>query len=144
MMKDWKSIQQGFKKAVDEIKASGGTVTVKDLNDWAVQCHEANASWWQDIHTGERIDRNRMELLMLIVTEVAEMAEGVRKDHPDKHLPHRKALEVEAADLFIRLMDFCGAYRLDIDGAVREKMEYNRTREDHTHEARRKPGGKKV
>lgn len=34
----------------------------------------------------------------------------------------------ELADVFVRLMDTCGRLGVDIDRAVAEKMEYNRTR----------------
>lgn len=115
----------------------------KNLNDYAQECHEANIKWWQDIETGERIERNQGELLMLMVSEIAEAMEGLRKGLMDNKLPHRKAVEVELADLFIRLGDFCSAYGIDLEGAYQEKMEYNRTREDHTHEHRRGEGGKK-
>ncbi len=72
------------------------------------------------------------------------MLEGLRKGLPDEHLPHRTAEEVEAADIFIRLMDYCGARKLDILGAAIEKMEYNDQRPDHKLEARYAAGGKKI
>ncbi len=37
---------------------------------------------------------------------------------------------------------YCEHHDYDLDGAFNEKMEYNRTREDHTHEARKIAGGK--
>lgn len=45
----------------------------------------------------------------------------------------------------IAAIDLYAAQRkLDLPGALTEKLEYNRTRADHTHEERRKDGGKKV
>ncbi len=35
----------------------------------------------------------------------------------------------ELADVIIRVLDACGAWQIDIDTAVREKIAYNRTRE---------------
>jgi NTP pyrophosphatase (non-canonical NTP hydrolase) len=34
----------------------------------------------------------------------------------------------ELADIVIRVMDICGHYGIDLDAAIAEKMEYNRTR----------------
>jgi hypothetical protein len=69
--------------------------------------------------------------------------EGLRKDTMDKHLPHRKTECVELADAFIRMMDYIGEFHPDFGEAVVEKLVYNRSRKDHTTEARLAPGGKK-
>lgn len=113
------------------------------LNQLAADCHEANQHWWHHPATGERLDRNKGELLMLIVSEVAEAMEGERKNLMDDHLPHRKMAEVELADVLIRLFDYAGAYGYDLDGAVAEKRAYNAQRADHKPEARLAAGGKK-
>lgn len=85
-----------------------------DLNALATEIHAANAHWWHDPATGERLDRNKGEMLMLIVSELSEAMEGERKDLMDDHLPHRKMAEVELADVLIRVFDFAGGwgYRL--------------------------------
>lgn len=114
-----------------------------DLNDYALECHTAASKWWHDIHTGERLERNKGELLMLIVSELAEAMEGERKGLRDSHLPDRSMAEVEIADTLIRLFDYAGAYGYDLEGAYRAKMAYNASRIDHTLEARRAAGGKK-
>lgn len=113
------------------------------LNQLRDSCHEANKQWWQNPATGERITRNKGELLMLIVSEVAECMEGERKDLMDTHLPHRKMAEVELADVLIRIFDYAGAFGYDLDGAVSEKLAYNASRADHKAEARLRAGGKK-
>jgi NTP pyrophosphatase (non-canonical NTP hydrolase) len=113
------------------------------LNDYADIVHEANAKWWTDLDTGFRIERNKAELICLMHSELSEAMEGERKDLMDDHLPHRKMVEVELADCLIRIFDYAGAYGLDLEGAYQEKMTYNRTRADHTPEARRATGGKK-
>lgn len=113
------------------------------LNEYSAVCHSENKRWWEDVQTGEPIERNRGELLMLIVSEVAEAMEGARKGIPDDKLPHRSMEEVELADALIRIFDYAGAYGLDLEGALAEKLIYNRQREDHTHEARRQAGGKR-
>ena len=75
--------------------------------------------------------------LFLMISEIVEAGEGVRKgDLMDDHLPHRKMLEVELADMVIRCFDTARALKLDVAGAITEKMAYNMTREY-------KHGGKK-
>lgn len=113
------------------------------LNDLARQIHTDNAHWWHDPKTGERLTRNKGEMLMLMVSEISEAMEGERKGLMDTHLPHRPMAEVELADLFIRALDYAGAYGFDLDGAIAEKRIYNATRADHKPEARLAAGGKK-
>jgi NTP pyrophosphatase (non-canonical NTP hydrolase) len=113
------------------------------LNDLARECHEANQRWWYHPATGERLERNKGELLMLIVSEVAEAMEGERKNLMDDHLPHRKMAEVELADILIRVFDYAGAFGYDLDGAVAEKRAYNAQRPDHKTEARLRADGKR-
>lgn len=113
------------------------------LNEIAKYCHTVNTKWWYDIETGEKLDRNKGEMLMLMVSEIAEAMEGERKNLMDTHLPHRKMVEVELADALIRIFDYCGAYGFDIGGAFCEKINYNKTRKDHTVEERLKENGKK-
>ena len=113
------------------------------LNHLAKKCRQANDKWWKDPKTGKPIERNRAELLMLIVSEIAEAMEGERKSLMDDKLPHRKMAEVELADALIRIFDYSGGFGYDIGGAFVEKMEYNRTRKDHSAEERLKANGKK-
>lgn len=114
-----------------------------NLNDYAKEVHKLHEKWWLDIHTGERLKRNKGEQLMLIVSEVSEAMEGARKDLMDDHLPHRKMEEVEMADAIIRILDYCAGHGLDLEGAYQEKMAYNAVRADHKPENRAKEGGKK-
>lgn len=114
-----------------------------NLNEYAAEVHAANAKWWHDIETGERLTRNKGEMQMLIVSEIAEAMEGTRKGLMDDHLPHRTMEEVEMADALIRILDYCAGHGLDIEGAYQEKMEYNARRADHKPEYRKMTGGKK-
>lgn len=175
-----------------------------NLEHWVTTCHLAAHNWWHDAQ-GNRLQRNPGELMMLVVSELAEAMEGERKGLMDHKLPHRKMAEVEMADAFIRLCDFCGGFGLklnrhsyvaandgfnrgeyllhlcslaadvefwlsrghvnnasmeaselassiqeycracgyDLEGAAREKLAFNATRIDHTHEHRAGVGGKK-
>jgi NTP pyrophosphatase (non-canonical NTP hydrolase) len=116
---------------------------VQLLSDTCFKASE-EAKWWHDIDTGERLDRNKGEMMTLIHSEISEAYEGVRKNAMDDHLPHRKAEEVEMADALIRIFDYCGGHDLDVAGALVEKMAYNKQRQDHKVENRRKDGGKKT
>jgi NTP pyrophosphatase (non-canonical NTP hydrolase) len=113
------------------------------LNDYRDQCHAANQKWWTDVHTGFPISRNKGELLMLMVSEIAEAMEGERKDLMDDKIPSRKMAEVELVDAIIRIFDYAGGFGYDLQGAFEDKMRFNASRKDHSHEARKQVGGKK-
>lgn len=106
-------------------------------------CHHRawNAGWWHDPKTGNKIQRPVPECLMLMVSELGEAMEAHRKNLMDDHLPHRKGVDVEIADVIIRAFDFIGGFGIDV-GVVVEKMFYNDTRADHKPENRVKAGGK--
>lgn len=131
-----------------------------------VHASNAAAGWWSDVKTGESIlhTRNVPEMLMLIVSEVAEAMEGHRKNLMDDKLQHRPMLQTELVDAVIRILDLAGSRmaierenvaRIEAANGCRsahdlnpfgdiliEKMNYNRTRADHQIENRRKAGGK--
>ena len=108
--------------------------------------HQLNQRFWHDLKTGKPVE-DTPELLAskiaLMHSELSEALEGLRKGEPDKHLPHRAAEEVELADAVIRIFDYCARRGFDIGAAMAEKLEYNKTREDHSDAARRAAGGKK-
>ena len=113
-----------------------------NLNDYGRVCHVANSKWWYD-EAGNKLSRNKGEMLCLIHSEISECMEGERKNLMDDKLPHRPMAEVELADALIRIFDYCCAHGYDLDGAFHEKMAYNATRKDHTYEARKAENGKK-
>lgn len=113
-----------------------------NLNGYAQQSHADSHKWWFAAD-GTPVIRDDGTLLMLMVSELSEAMEGVRKDLMDDKLPHRKMVEVELADCLIRIFDYAGAKDLDLEGAYLEKRAYNAQRADHTHEARAAAGGKK-
>jgi hypothetical protein len=113
------------------------------LNELARDCHADNEHWWRNPATGERLNRNKGEMICLMHSELSEAMEGERKDLMDDHLPHRRMAEVELADVLIRIFDYCGAFGYDLDGAVAEKRAYNKQRADHKAEARLAANGKR-
>lgn len=118
----------------------------KTLNEIANQIHAINKEkgFWDK-------ERNVGEMLMLVVTELAEALEAHRKgEMVDKDLIKRLSVvypqveeynnsyfaayikdkfEDEIADTFIRLFDLCGGLGIDIDTHIRMKVEYNKSRE---------------
>ena len=88
-------------------------------------CHSTAVAkgWWDE-------DRSHGEVLMLIVTEVAECMEAVRAGNPisEKIAPFSME-EEELADILIRVFDYAGHRGFDLDKALIAKMKHNDTRE---------------
>lgn len=112
-----------------------------NLNELSEKIHEYNVSagWWPK----DKQTRNKAEILCLIHSEISEAMEGLRKNLMDDKLPHRKMVEVELADALIRIFDMAGAFGYDLNGALHEKFEFNKSRADHKLENRAKADGKK-
>ena len=85
--------------------------------------------------------------LMLIVSEVAEAQDELRKGHPADltYHPNREfddkgtlklnkpeGVPSELADVVIRVLDFCYTEGIDLESIITEKLAYNATRE-HKH-----------
>ena len=100
------------------------------------------------------IDATPLEEIVLMHTELSEAVEDFRNGmslndfaYLDKtndvttviYDPKLKPIGIpsEMADVIIRVLDFCGKHRIDIERAVLEKMAYNKTRPF-------KHGGKKI
>lgn len=127
---------------MDQYHASIARVALNALSHIIYE-RTVKAGWYKDPKTGRKLkSRNVMEMLCLVHSEVSEAAEGYRKNLMDDKLPHRKMLEVELADVLIRIFDLAGYQELDLGGALIEKMEYNASRADHKLAARALPGGK--
>lgn len=120
--------------------------TAHILNVLALDVYRDNVDygWYTDLETGKFRPRPVAEAIALIHSEVSEAFEGARKNLMDDKLPHRKMLEVELADVLVRVFDLAGAEGLDIGGAFVEKRRYNDTRADHKPDARRSAGGKSI
>ena len=111
-----------------KLRINSNLVDQVDLNSLAFNIREINkANGWG---LGEPAKHQKMVQLMLIVTEVAEAAEAYRKDDEEN-------LVEELADIVIRTLDMAAYWGYDIDKAVKDKNEKNKTR-SYRH------GGKKV
>lgn len=77
-------------------------------------------------------ERNFGEMMMLIVSEVAEALESHRNKEPMVWISNESKLEgvaTELVDVLIRTLDTLSMYEeLDIDELVEMKMAYNATR----------------
>lgn len=93
-----------------------------NLNDYSKKIHEANQKWWIDLETGAPIERNKAELRMLIISELAECLEGERKNLQDDKLPHRKMAEVEMADVVIRVLDYAGGFGIPLNDIPEDQL----------------------
>jgi hypothetical protein len=124
-------------------------ITKTNINDNLEEIYQGNieAGWYTDINTGERLTRNIPEMLMLMVSEIAEAMEAYRKNLKDDKLPEYDGFLVELADNYIRMADTIKCYanqkgiEVDFDEIIYQKRLYNSKRLDHTMSHRR-AGGK--
>lgn len=110
--------------------------------------HESNYGWHIDLETGKYKSRNRGEILMLIVGELAEAHEASRRNLNDDKVQEYEGYIVELVDTLIRVLDELGRYeaetKIDVSQIFRKKMLYNAVRKDHTFAHRLTANGKKV
>lgn len=150
---------QTYHEALDEAQAEAEAITpandnkilettnhaAKAINELVTYFHGKSkaAGWWREDGRDLTVDKYvHGTKLMLVVTELAEAMEGLRKGLMDDKLPHRKMAEVELADALIRIFDLAGVLGYDLGGAVIEKDAYNSVRPDHQPGNRMLAGGK--
>jgi hypothetical protein len=103
---------------------------VKTLKQWQEEVHAlAKEKGWYDEEVPKRSD---FEMLMLMVCELAEAAEEIRKGSEPfyrKFATYKpEGLQVELVDTVIRIMDFFEAKGWDLESVMQEKHAYNKTR----------------
>lgn len=170
VLKDGEGIKVRYSKKGADFDYATGFTTIDEAKQWAWNhynekmqpyvkpttladavnmlvdaCHGASVrgGWWQDLTTGEPLQRNKLEMIALIHSEVSEAVEGVRKSINDDHLPQYPMEDVEMADALIRIFDYIGGHKLRSSDALVDKLAYNANRADHKPENRVKDGGKK-
>lgn len=92
---------------------------ISNIREMQKRIHALNHRWWHD-EAGNRLDRNKGELLCLIHSEISEAAEGELTGKLDDHLPLRLMAEVEMADASIRIYDYAEGFGYDLQAATNE------------------------
>jgi NTP pyrophosphatase (non-canonical NTP hydrolase) len=74
------------------------------------------------------------EFIALTHSELSEALEEARDSraltevYRTAESPKPEGVPIELADAIIRICDFCGLHKIDLEAAIEAKMEYNRSR----------------
>lgn len=112
---------------------------MSEINNLIKEVHQTaiEKGWWEK-------ERPPLEIYALIHSEISEAVEEVRNSKPALHfgisgqgLPKAECIVqnlkpegelIELADAVIRIFDYCGHKKWDLEEAIKLKMEYNKTR----------------
>lgn len=99
---------------------------IESFNTLALAVHEnaKEKGFWDQ-------PRNNGEMIALMHEELSEALSYLRKkpEGADSHCPEYRGVEVELADVVIRLMDMAHSRGYDVAEALVAKMTYNQGRE---------------
>ena len=107
----------------------------QSLDVWCLEAHRlAKAKGFWDSYYGRRFSGKLESLtipIALMHSEVSELLEAVRRNSSapcDKPLP-LTCEEEEAADIFLRLADYCEARKINLGRAASLKHSFNKNRD---------------
>ncbi len=97
------------------------------INALCRRCHAVakTCGWWEaeTPATSKRAAQHKGALIALMHSELSEAHEGMKSPGTrDNKLPMFLSLEVEIADLLIRIFDYAGGYDRDIGRAVEDHL----------------------
>ena len=100
---------------------------MKSINDWCKESYTKAAHLgWHDT------ERTVLEEICLMHSELSEACEEHRSGHSPTEVyissGKPEGVPVELADCVIRIFDFCGKHKIDLEDVLRMKLEYNNSR----------------
>lgn len=116
----------GTGKVIEKLpiwKTEDSSIKLKGSIKKTVKCNVCNG-------TGRIFSKvNIPEKLLLVITEIAEGCEYIRKhDYKPAKKWKKDDLGDELADAVIRIADLCGYLGIDLEWQIKQKIEYNKTR----------------
>jgi hypothetical protein len=133
---------EGERKNLMDDKLPHRKMAEVEMADAYIRLLDFSAGFGLSFQTSERMNfdmpDNKGEALFLIVVNVCSTMEPSWLDAKI----HIVSMELSVYHSLCMIESYCTKHGYDLFGAIEEKLKFNSTREDHTHEARRIAGGK--